>query len=177
MDGGNQMQSPAEERLVAALKSHGMHVTTIESLTGGLIAARIVRVPGASDVLGEAYVTYCDEAKHRLAGVSRVSLARHTAVSRQVACEMAKGGARAAGAEVGISATGIAGPDGGTAKHPVGTVYTGCCINGETSVRHHLFRGDREAIRQSAAEAALIHACERLEEYSASNTDRKHTRT
>ncbi|MBQ2627696.1 MAG: CinA family protein, partial [Eubacterium sp.] len=90
------MSNKMNEQLVQLLRERNMTITTVESLTGGLIASTIVDVAGASDVLKEAYVTYCDEAKHKLAGVSEETLRRYTAVSEQTAREMAEGGARAA---------------------------------------------------------------------------------
>lgn len=108
-----------EEQLIELLREKHWTVTTVESCTGGAISAAIVDVPGASDVLREAFVTYCDEAKHELVGVSWKTLAEYTAVSRETAEEMALGGAERAGADVALSATGVAGP-GGTEQFPAG---------------------------------------------------------
>lgn len=137
------------------LKKRGWTITTVESCTGGAVAARIVNVAGASDILRQAFVTYCDEAKQTLAGVSGETLSRHTAVSPETAREMALGGAAAAGAEVAVSVTGLAGPGGGTAEMPVGLVYVGCAVCGTVRVEEFHFQGSRGAIRKQAAEAAL----------------------
>ena len=132
-----------------------LHVTTAESCTGGLIAGMLVNVPGISEWFGEGYVTYSNEAKEKLLGVSPKTLEAYGAVSEQTAEEMARGAARAAGAEVAISATGIAGPDGGTAEKPVGLVYMGCFCNDCVCVEKHIFSGDRAQIRAQSVQAAL----------------------
>lgn len=153
----------AEERLVALLASRGMTVTTAESCTGGLIAGTIVNVAGASDVLNEGYVTYSNEAKQRLVGVDARTLEKFGAVSGQTAREMAEGAARAAGADVALSATGIAGPGGGSEEKPVGLVYVGCFVDGETRVKECRFSGTRRENRESTVAEALKLAVEMLE--------------
>ena len=158
------MDKKWNERLVQLLRKKNMTITTVESLTGGLIAATIVDVAGASDVLKEAYVTYCDEAKHKLAGVSEETLRRYTAVSEQTAREMAEGGAQAAQADAAISATGLAGPDGGTPECPVGTVFISCTAAGKTEVRELHLAGNRREIREASVQEALALACRMLEE-------------
>lgn len=141
--------------VIARLRERGWHATAAESCTGGMIAAEIISVPGASDVWEESYVTYCDRAKHRLLGVREETLRRYTAVSRQTALEMAEGAARRAEAECSVSATGLAGPGGGTVQIPVGTVFLGCHVPGATVAEEHHFSGDREAIRRQAADEAI----------------------
>ena len=142
------------------LKKRGWTITTVESCTGGAVASRIVNVAGASEILKEAYVTYCDDAKHKLAGVSRETLRRHTAVSPETAREMALGGAAAAGADAAVSVTGLAGPGGGSEERPVGLVYVGCAVHGTVRVKELRLRGSRAEIREQAAEAALALALE-----------------
>ncbi len=144
-----------EEQVVSKLKERGWHVAAAESCTGGLISGRLVNVAGVSEVFGEGYVTYSNEAKHRLLGVSEKALKDYGAVSSQVAEQMARGVMEAAGAQAAIAVTGIAGPDGGTAEKPVGLVYIGCCIQGEIVVTENHFKGSREEIRQNTVEAAL----------------------
>ena len=150
-----------ETRLWLELKKRKWTITTVESCTGGAVSARIVNVAGASDILKQAYVTYCDEAKHCLAGVSRETLDACTAVSAETAKEMALGGARAAGADVCVSVTGLAGPGGGTEEKPVGLVYMACCVKGRTTAERHMFAGDRQQIREQSAQKALelVRAC------------------
>ena len=113
-----------EKHVVDVLKEKKLTITTAESCTGGMISSRIVNVPGASAVLKQAYVTYCDEAKHTVLGVKKETLEKYYAVSSQTACEMAEGGAKAAGADVCVSVTGVAGPDTEDGK-PVGCVFIG----------------------------------------------------
>lgn len=144
-----------ETELWRQLKARKWMITTVESCTGGAVAARIVNVPGASDILRQAYVTYCDDAKSNLAGVRRETLERYTAVSKETAREMALGGARAASAEMALSITGLAGPGGGTPEKPVGLVYVGCAIQGEAWVTELRLQGTRADIREQAAENAL----------------------
>ncbi|CUX42295.1 CinA family protein [Clostridium sp. C105KSO13] len=153
-----------EERLVNALTKRKFTITTAESCTGGMIAGTLVNVAGASDVLSEGYITYSNEAKERLVGVDRETLKSYGAVSEQTAKEMAEGAARAAGAEVALSATGIAGPGGGTAEKPVGLVYIGCCVCGRTNVVKFQFKGSRMQNRVSTVEEALKLALKEIED-------------
>lgn len=150
-----ELERPLEEQVVELLAARGLTVTTAESCTGGLIAGTLVNVAGASDVLNEGYVTYSNEAKERLVGVSHETLEKYGAVSPQTAREMAEGAAKAAGADAALSATGIAGPGGGTEEKPVGLVYVGCYLNGKTSVKECRFTGDRMENRMHTVETAL----------------------
>lgn len=141
--------------VVNALRAAGKTVACAESLTGGMLASKLVDVPGASSVLGEAYVTYSNEAKMRLLGVSKDTLRQFGAVSAQCAREMAEGARRASGADFALSTTGIAGPDGGTPEKPVGLVYVGVAsANGCEAQELHL-RGERDWIRELTCVNAL----------------------
>lgn len=153
-----------EERVIKLLADKRLTVTTAESCTGGLISGTLVNVAGASDVLGEAYVTYSNEAKQRLVGVKQETLERYGAVSAQTAREMAEGVARAAHADAALSATGIAGPGGGTVEKPVGLVYIGCFLRGKTVIRECRFTGDRMENRLQTVRTALEMLEEALEE-------------
>ena len=149
-----------EEEVVELLARKHLTVTTAESCTGGLIAGTLINAAGASDVLNEGYVTYSNEAKERLVHVSHETLERYGAVSAQTAQEMAEGAARAAGADAALSATGIAGPGGGSVEKPVGLVYLGVSSPWQSQVKElHLSRGyrtnNRESIRYLAASHAL----------------------
>jgi len=144
-----------EQAVVKLLKEKGLTVTTAESCTGGLVAARLINVSGASDVIKSGFITYCDESKHSVLGVPTRLLEKYGAVSEQVAESMAVGGAKLAGADACLSVTGIAGPDGGTEEKPVGLVYIGCCLEGKTIVREFRMRGNREKIREQAVVQAL----------------------
>ena len=151
-----------EEEVVELLARKHLTVTTAESCTGGLIAGTLINAAGASDVLNEGYVTYSNEAKERLVHVSHETLERYGAVSAQTAQEMAEGAARAAGADAALSATGIAGPGGGTVEKPVGLVYIGCCLNGRTVVKECRFNGTRMENRLWTVETALTMLKEQL---------------
>jgi PncC family amidohydrolase len=141
------MNAALAEEVVKMLKNAGMTVTTVESCTGGLISATLVDVAGASAVLNQAYVTYANEAKQSLVGVKAETLEAYGAVSEQTAREMAEGGAKAANADAALAVTGIAGPDGGTPEKPVGLVYIGCHVNGNTMVERNVFSGTRREVR------------------------------
>ena len=158
----NRRPDSPEEQVVRLLKERNLTITAAESCTGGLIAGTLVNVAGASDVFGEAYVTYSNEAKQRLVGVRAETLEQFGAVSEETAYEMAAGAARAAGADVGLSSTGIAGPGGGTPEKPVGLVYIGCCVRGEVQVRRLNLHGNREQNRRDTVKAALGLAAEML---------------
>ena len=149
------LEKSLEESVVELLAQKKMTVTTAESCTGGLIAGTLVNEAGASDVLNEGYVTYSNEAKERLVGVKHETLEEYGAVSEQTAREMAEGAARAAKADAALSATGIAGPGGGTEEKPVGLVYIGCYVNGETTVKECRFEGSRTENRLHTVETAL----------------------
>lgn len=144
-----------EEKIVRELEKRGYTISTAESCTGGLLAGRILNVSGASNVYNEGHITYSNEAKERLLGVSHITLQAYGAVSEQTAREMALGVAKAAKAEIGLSTTGIAGPGGGTPEKPVGLVYIGCAVNGEETVKECRFSGNREENRNAAVEEAL----------------------
>ena len=144
-----------EFEVAELLEQKKLHVTTAESCTGGLIAGALVNVPGISEWFGEGYVTYSNEAKEKLLGVSRETLTTYGAVSAETAGEMARGAADAAGVDVAVAVTGIAGPDGGTAEKPVGLVYMGCFCKGELCVEKHIFAGDRAQVRAQSVQAAL----------------------
>ena len=149
------MNTALAEEVVKMLKNAGMTVTTVESCTGGLISATLVDVAGASAVLNQAYVPYANEAKQSLVGVKAETLEAYGAVSEQTAREMAEGGAKAANADAALAVTGIAGPDGGTAEKPVGLVYIGCHVNGNTVVERNVFSGNRREVREQSVGAAL----------------------
>lgn len=151
-----------EEQIVGELYRRGLTITTAESCTGGLLSGRLINAAGASDVLNEGYITYSNEAKERILGVSHRTLESYGAVSCQTAEEMASGAAHAAKADIAMTTTGIAGPGGGTAAKPVGLVYIGCYIKGEvTSVECH-FSGSRSEVRLSSVETALHVLLDRL---------------
>ncbi len=144
-----------ESELVNKLTKKQYMISTAESCTGGLLSAAIVDVSGASEVFGCGFVTYANEAKERLVGVDHATLERFGAVSPETAEEMALGCAKRAGADLGLSTTGIAGPDGGTDEKPVGLVYVGCAFHGKVVSERHVFTGDRQTVRSKAVNAAI----------------------
>ena len=141
--------------IVSLLKEKGETLCTAESLTGGLIADAVVSVPGASEVFMGGVVSYTDDVKHRLLGVKRKTLLLHTAVSASVAEEMARGAAKRLRTTLAVSATGIAGPGGGTEETPVGCVYLGICHKGKTRSLRLSLSGERDEIRRETVRIAL----------------------
>lgn len=149
-------QDTMEEVVGRFLSKQGRTVAVAESCTGGLIAYRLTQVPGSSAYLDRTVVSYSNQAKTELLGVPEKLFDEHGAVSREVAAAMAKGMRARTGVSVALSVTGIAGPDGATETKPVGLVYIG--LDGgrdEVVTREFQFHGDRSAIRQRAAQAAL----------------------
>ncbi|MGN0706906.1 MAG: competence/damage-inducible protein A [Faecalibacterium sp.] len=145
-----------EETVVHTLKAQGLTLATAESCTGGLIAQRLTSVSGASEVFGYGFVTYWEQAKAKLAGVDPAVIDRYNVVSAPVAAQMALGAAQAAGSDIALSVTGVAGPTGGDAVRPVGTVYLGAACGGMAYVKKlFVSRPDRALIRARAAQAAL----------------------
>ena len=145
-----------EETLVHTLKQQGLSLSTAESCTGGMIAQRITSVSGASEVFGYGFVTYWAEAKTRLVGVQPEVIERYNVVSAPVAAQMALGAAQASGSDIAVSVTGLAGPGGGDAVRPVGTVYLGAARGGKVYVQKlFVSRPDRALVRARAAQAAL----------------------
>ncbi len=143
------------ETLVQLCVAKKLKLSCAESCTGGLLAASITAVPGASTVFPGSVVSYSNEMKIKLLGVLPGTLKENGAVSELCARQMARGVAELMGTEVALSITGIAGPDGGTEQKPVGTVYFGFSHNGATWTESMHFSGDRELIRRQSVEFAL----------------------
>lgn len=143
------------KKVVEYLKGKNLKVAFCESCTGGYISKTITDVPGASDVFDCGMVTYSNEIKTRLAGVSPIALKNNGAVSEEVASQMAKGIRTLSKADIGISVTGIAGPGGGTEEKPVGLVYMGISTKNTTVTKKLNFRGNREKIRLSTVNAVM----------------------
>jgi nicotinamide-nucleotide amidase len=143
--------------LVARYKVVGLMAATAESCTGGLIAGLLTEIAGSSAVLERGFVVYSNAAKQELLGVPPETLARHGAVSSETAVAMAEGTLRASRAEVAVSVTGIAGPDGGTAGKPVGLVHFACARRGKPTVAREERFGEigRGAVRLASVEVAL----------------------
>jgi len=147
----------AAERVLAACRANGFRVATAESCTGGLIAAALTDVAGASDVVDRGFVTYSDGAKHAMLGVSAATLARDGAVSRETADAMAKGALAHSDAHIAVAVTGIAGPGGGSTEKPVGLVHFAAATHDGRHIHREKRFGDigRGAVRMRAVAEAL----------------------
>ena len=154
------------EQLADALLHHGWMLATAESCTGGLIAARCTDLAGSSQWIERGFVSYSNEAKHEMLGVDPALIAQHGAVSAEVAQAMALGALRHSQAQVSLAVTGVAGPTGGSADKPVGTVWfawalpsdSGPTLGAETAwVKTECvhFQGDRAAVREATLQHAL----------------------
>ena len=152
------MAESVEEWLGARLREKGWRIATAESCTGGLIASRITDVSGSSAYFEQGFVTYSNEAKMARLGVPKDIVATEGgpgAVSEACARAMAEGVRAAAGSDIGLSVTGIAGPTGGSAEKPVGTVYMAVATSSGTTCRHHVFGGSRMEVKARTAQTAL----------------------
>lgn len=151
---------------VGELTTAGKVVTTAESCTGGWLAKAITDVPGSSVVFGHGVVSYANSAKESFLGVQNSTLEEHGSVSEPVVTEMADGSLNLSGADIAVAVSGVAGPDGGTAEKPVGTVWFAWAIRNhgkvhvETGCQH--FDGDRELIRELTVVYALQGVLDRL---------------
>lgn len=151
------------EQLIKASKK----LVTAESCTGGLIASEITRLSGSSELFERGFVTYSNEAKQELLGVSKETLDHFGAVSEETAKEMAEGALKNSRADIAISVTGIAGPSGGSDEKPVGTVCFGVCEKGKSAATStERFNGSRHEVQDQAAKHALTIVLESLKSYS-----------
>jgi nicotinamide-nucleotide amidase len=148
------------ERVLTACRARGWRLATAESCTGGLVAAALTAIPGASDVVERGFVTYSNKAKLELLGVPQDTIAQHGAISAEIAAAMARGAVARAGVDLAVSTTGIAGPGGGTPQKPVGLAYLGIATrDGGARVERRVFPGDRDEVRR----AAMVEALEMLQ--------------
>lgn len=152
---GEGEDTTIESVLSQLLIEKDLKIATVESCTGGLIASRLVSCSGISDVFLEGSVTYSNEAKMRTVNVKHDTLLAVGAVSEETAKEMAEGIALRAGADIGVSTTGIAGPGGGTEEKPVGLVYIGVYYKGNVKAYRYVFNGNRNKVRNRATVTAL----------------------
>ena len=146
----------AAERLLDDYRRAGLRLATAESCTGGLVAACLTAIAGASHVVERGFVTYSNDSKTELLGVPADLLRRHGAVSPETAGAMAEGALARSRADVAVAVTGIAGPSGAMPGKPVGLVFLAAARRGgATTVERHVFAGDRRAVRLAAVAAAL----------------------
>ena len=144
------------ESVLAACRARYWRVATAESCTGGLVAAALTAIAGASDVVERGFVTYSNRSKMELLGVPAETLAAHGAVSAETAAAMAQGAVARAGVDLAVSVTGLAGPGGGTPQKPIGLVYVGVAPKGGPArAERHVLPGDRAAVRDAAVTLAL----------------------
>ena len=149
--------------LLELAKARKIVIATVESCTGGMVAAALTSVPGSSAVFDRGWTTYSNLAKHQEVGVSWDALNTHGAVSEPVAVAMAEGALLNSAATMTVAVTGIAGPDGGSPDKPVGLVHFACAKRDEPTLhRRHVFSGNRDEIRHQAAITALSLLKERL---------------
>lgn len=154
---------PLLESLSARLRAHGWRMASAESCTGGLIAAACTELSGSSDWFERGFVTYSNAAKTDSLGVPAALIAEHGAVSEPVARAMAVGAVAHSAAHCALSVTGVAGPTGGSADKPVGTVWFGWSTPAGVATEHRRFDGDRAAIRAQAVRHALAGLLQRLD--------------
>jgi nicotinamide-nucleotide amidase len=156
---GNSIYGEDDDDLAAivldACRTRSLTIGVAESCTGGLLGARLTAISGSSNVLRGGVIAYHNDVKMELLGVSDATLAAHGAVSEEVVREMAAGARRVARTNIGLAITGVAGPTGGTPAKPVGTVWIAADIDGDASSALHRMWGDREEIRQRAAQWTL----------------------
>lgn len=145
-----------EKAVVDLLLDKNLTVSTAESCTGGMLAARLINVPGISNVYKSGYITYSNKAKRKILGVKKPLLENKGAVSKETAEAMAKGAAAISKSDVAVAVTGIAGPDGGTDEKPVGLVYIACNVRGKITVKKYNLSGNRAKIRETTVSCALI---------------------
>ena len=150
-------------RLGVLCNARGLRVATVESCTGGLVGHLITEVPGSSAYFVGGFVTYSDALKREAVGVPDDVLAAHGAVSAQVAMAMATGGRERTGADLAVSVTGIAGPDGGSESKPVGLTYVAVADAAGVAVKRFAWSGDRAENKRRSARAALELLLERVE--------------
>lgn len=153
-----------EEQVARCLREQNLQIATAESCTGGLVAATLVNCGGISACFKQGIVTYSNEAKEQYLGVSAQTLASKGAVSEETAREMAEGIRQVAGAAIGLSTTGVAGPDGGTPDKPVGLVYVGIALEEDTYVYRLQLNGTRQEVREKTVKHLLFHLYEKLRE-------------
>ncbi len=150
-------------RLSGILRARNLKIAIAESCTGGLVAAAVIALPGASDIIGEAYVVYSDAAKTRILGIDPMLLETRGAVSIECAGEMARNLEKLAKTDVSLSITGFAGPTGETVSAPVGTVCFGISWQGRVTTYQRRFSGDRNQVQDQAVVFILEQAVATIE--------------
>lgn len=149
--------------LAELLMSRGFLLSTAESCTGGMVAAELTAIAGSSNWFDSGFVTYSNQAKQVMLGVSLATLESKGAVSAEVVAEMAAGAVQRSQAQIAVSISGVAGPGGGSAEKPVGTVWMGWALpNGKIETEQFRFAGDRASVREQATRQVLLSLLDRL---------------
>lgn len=150
------MSEALARAVLDAFQAAGKMLATAESCTGGMVAAALTDIAGSSAVVERGFVTYSNRAKAQLLGIDPALIEAKGAVSKEVAAAMARGALAHSAADVAVAVTGIAGPGGGSAEKPVGLVWFGLSVAGQsTTTEHEVFSGDRADVRRKATEKAL----------------------
>ena len=147
-------------QLGAILTNKGLTITTAESCTGGGVSYALTDTPGSSNYLDRCFVTYSNNAKQELLGVESETLSQFGAVSEQTVIAMAKGAQQVAAADIAIAVSGVAGPSGGSAEKPVGTVWFAIAVADKVATFHQVFTGTRAEVRLQAIEFSLKNTIE-----------------
>lgn len=150
------------EQIISKLIEKNITLSTAESCTGGSLGKIITSVSGVSSIYGYGFITYANEAKEKILGVSSETLEKHGAVSFETACEMAEGARRVSGSDIAVSVTGIAGPGGGSPEKPVGLVYIAIADKNGTEYRKLNLQGNRDEVRASTCDKVFQLIKERL---------------
>lgn len=143
-------------KIINELRAQNKTIAFAESCTGGLLASEFTRIAGVSDVLKGSMVTYSNAIKHKWLGVDDAVLKKFGAVSHQCVEQMLRGIKKEATSDIAIAISGIAGPGGGSAEKPVGTVYIGVLLDDTLDINHCLFKGTRRDIQESSVDFALV---------------------
>ena len=154
------------EQIISKLIEKNITLSTAESCTGGSLGKIITSVSGVSSIYGYGFITYANEAKEKILGVSSETLEKYGAVSYETACEMAEGARRVSGSEIAVSVTGIAGPGGGTPEKPVGLVYIAIADKSGTEYRKLNLDGSRDEVRAETCNRVFQLIAKRLEHFS-----------
>lgn len=150
------------EQIISKLIEKNITLATAESCTGGSLGKIITSVSGVSSIYGYGFITYANEAKEKILGVSSETLEKHGAVSFETACEMAEGARRVSGSDIAVSVTGIAGPGGGSPEKPVGLVYIAIADKNGTEYRKLNLQGNRDEVRAETCNRVFQLVAERL---------------
>ena len=151
-----------KEQIIAKLVEMNITLSTAESCTGGSLGKLITSVPGVSSIYGYGFITYANEAKEKILGVSHETLEKYGAVSSETALQMALGARRVSGSDIAVSVTGIAGPGGGTAEKPVGLVYIAIADENGAEYRKLNLSGDRDEVRAKTCDQVFALIKEKL---------------